>query len=122
MSIFQQQAAFLAAGDVEFPVKWDQDLDLANSLVIEEFNEWQVEDYRTHADLKECIDLIYVCAQYMNQSVGPEKAQQLFNAVHADNMNKCTDGKLRKSPEGKILKPKGYQKLWEPKFTEILGD
>ena len=121
MSIFQQQAAFLAAGDVEFPLDFRGELHLAADLIDEEYAEWSFEDYGTTEALKECIDLIYVAAQYMNQAVGPEKAQLLFDAVHADNMNKCVDGKLRKSPEGKILKPEGYSKIWDYEFWEILG-
>jgi len=124
MSIFDKQAAFLSAGDVQFPaddIKGDG-LNLAISLIVEEFDEWKAEYPGTPNDFKECIDLIYVCAQYMNQAVGPDVAQQLFDAVHADNMNKCVDGKLRKGPSGKILKPDGYEKLWKPKFDKILGE
>ena len=120
MSIFSKQAAFLTAGNVEFPVEDSNDLYLASTLVSEEYHEWRAEVGRSYNDLKECIDLIYVAAQYMNQAVGPEKAQLLFDAVHADNMNKCIDGKLTKNADGKILKPVGYTKLWEPKFVEIL--
>lgn len=125
-SIFDTQAEFLTAGDVTFPAHDIPATQLATSLIQEEFNEWQEESpyaiTKNKNDLKECIDLMYVCAQYLNQAVGPEKAQLLFDAVHKNNMDKCIEGKLVRSPEGKILKPDGFDKLgYLPEFNKVLG-
>lgn len=127
-SLFKLQAAFLTAGDVEFPTTDKNLIDNAYNLVEEESVEFAeesayVDDPKNNLnDLKECIDLIYVACQYMNQSVGVDKAELLFNAVHANNMDKCIDGKLVKSVTGKILKPEGFNKnAWVPEFQKILG-
>ncbi len=124
-NIFEMQAEFLRAGEVEFPVCGE--LPIATVLVDEEFEEWAGEQgYATNGnlnDLKEVCDLIYVAAQYLNESVGPEKAQQLFDAVHSNNMGKCIDGKLVKREDGKIMKPDEFDKMgWVVPFEEILRD
>jgi predicted HAD superfamily Cof-like phosphohydrolase len=95
-------------------------------LIEEEFNELQEEIPYCKAgninDLKEAIDLIYVVCQYLNVQVGPEKAMSLFEAVHANNMDKCIDGKLVKREDGKVLKPDGFDKYaWVKSFKEILS-
>jgi len=89
--------------------------EMSTRLITEEYKELMAEtQYYMNGnvnDLKECIDLMYVCAQYMNVCVGPDKAQKLFNAVHNNNMSKCTDGKLVKREDGKVLKPEGFDKM-----------
>lgn len=111
-TIFNQQAEFLSAGDIPFPT--ERNVPIARELIYEEFDEFTEESAYTCTrninDLKECIDIIYVCAQYMNEAVGSDKAQQIFEAVHAHNMSKCTDGKLVKNAQGKVLKPEGFDK------------
>jgi len=121
------QAEFLDAGDSTYPTNSIDDLNMCISLVREEFYEWEEENpwllsgYTN--DLKEAIDLIYVVAQYLNKQVGPEKAAKLFEAVHTNNMAKCTNGKLVKREDGKILKPEGFDKDgWRSIFDEILAD
>lgn len=124
MNIFSKQAEFLSAAEVPSGNSVNP---IATALIEEEYNEWSAEDQygRTgnHNDLKECLDLMYVCAQYMNESVGPEKATKLFEAIHANNMDKCVGGKLVKDANtGKVLKPKGFNKnAWKNDFTKILG-
>jgi len=69
--------------------------------------------------IKEALDLMYVTAQYLNVTIGPDKALECWNALQNNNMSKCVDGKLIKREDGKILKPEGYKKL---DLTEILND
>ena len=119
MSMFHDQAAFLEAGDVEFPSKDRKARELAEKLVLEEFGEWRNEPiYGSPEDIKEALDLMYVTAQYINTLIGPDKALECWNALQENNMSKCTNGKLVKREDGKILKPEGYKKL---DLTEILN-
>jgi hypothetical protein len=115
MNVFHDQMEFLQAGDVEVGTL-DAEL-LANELVKEEYHEFMLEEYYHHgqrgceAAIKEALDLMYVTAQYLNVCIGPEKATKCWNALHANNMSKCVDGKLVKREDGKVLKPGGYKKL-----------
>lgn len=126
-SVFHMQKEFLDAGDVPNPIIDKEDFDIVTSrqLCIDEVEEWSVEPYylvnKNLNDLKECLDVIYTASQYMNQSVGAKKALQLYKAVHAHNMEKTIDGKLRKLPNGKIDKPDGFDKYsYRKTFEEIL--
>lgn len=130
--VFEMQADFLTAGEVEFPTKKDIKIDNASMLIDEEYKEFRAEPFfidegkvktENINELKECIDLIYVCAQYLNQSVGPEIAGKMFEAVHANNMDKFPGGKCIKSTSGKILKPEGFDKeAWKPAFLDLVKD
>jgi len=113
MSIFHDQYEFLQAGDVEQFTKYAEKL--AYDLIEEEWEEMRLEpvwfiDGGTNL-VKEALDLMYVTAQYLNVTIGPDKALEAWNALHANNMSKCTDGKLIKREDGKVLKPEGYKKL-----------
>lgn len=109
-SIFHDCAEFLRAGDVEFPSPTTANLN--ERLVVEEFNEWRNElIYGSPNDVKEALDLIYVTAQYLNSTIGPDKAAECWKLLHENNMSKCVDGKLIKREDGKILKPEGYKPL-----------
>ena len=44
-------------------------------------------------------------------SIGPDKAKEAWDMLHANNMSKCTNGKLVKREDGKVMKPEGYEKL-----------
>lgn len=113
MSIFHDQNAFLDAGDVEkFTLAAER---LAFELIKEEVEELGQEPYymawpEPNA-IKEVLDIIYVAAQYLNVTIGPDKALAAWQALHENNMSKCVDGKLIKRKDGKIMKPEGYQKL-----------
>ena len=124
MSLFHDQYEFLQAGDV--PVGTWAAEDLATQLVEEEFDEWfdepsyfdnpdfleeGEEEYFNINSIKEALDLMYVTAQYLNVTIGPDKAKEAWDALHANNMSKCTNGKLLKREDGKVLKPEGYEKL-----------
>lgn len=113
MSIFHDQYEFLQAGDVEqFTVRAEE---LAYDLIEEEWEEMRLEPtWFTEGGtnlLKEALDLMYVTAQYLNVTIGPDKAKECWDALHANNMSKCTNGKLLKREDGKVLKPDGYKKL-----------
>ena len=111
ISFFHDQHEFLQAGDV---VEGRNAERLAWTLIKEEFKELGEEDFyftgNTNA-IKEALDLIYVCCQYMNATVGPDKAKECWDALHANNMSKCVEGKLVKRADGKVEKPDGYEKL-----------
>lgn len=120
-SLFHDQFEFLKAGDLDYRSKGQ--VTLADKLITEEWDEWVTEPKYFFTgnvnDIKETLDLIYVLCQYLNVSIGPDKALECWNALQNNNMSKCVDGKLIKREDGKILKPKGYKKL---DLTEILDD
>ena len=124
ISLFHDQYEFLQAGDVTLgTVEAEQ---LAHGLIAEESGELFDEDYffdglyepkgNVNA-IKEALDLMYVTAQYLNVTIGPDKAKEAWDALHQNNMSKCTNGKLLKREDGKVLKPEGYKKL---DLSEIL--
>lgn len=121
MSIFHDQYEFLQAGDV--PCGTFDAEKLASKLIFEECDELSLEAYyllepKNINTIKEALDLMYVTAQYLNVTIGPDKAKECWDALHANNMSKCTDGKLIKREDGKVLKPEGYKKL---DLSEVLG-
>jgi predicted HAD superfamily Cof-like phosphohydrolase len=112
-SLFDDQYEFLQAGDVEqFTTESEM---LAFRLIEEEHAELvNTDEYIEFSDseaIKEALDLMYVTAQYLNVTIGPDKAKQAWDMLHANNMSKCTNGKLLKREDGKVLKPEGYKKL-----------
>jgi len=121
-TIFNDQFEFLEASDCT-----DKNLEnekLYNKLIEEEYSELNREDFylgqpKNTNTIKEALDLMYVTAGYLNVTIGPEKAQECWEALHANNMSKCTDGKLVKNEVGKVQKPDGYEKL---DLSLILGD
>ena len=112
-SIFHDQMEFLQAGDVEVGTKEAERL--AYDLIGEEWGEledepkWYCEDNLNM--IKEALDLMYVTAQYLNVTIGPEAATKCWDALHANNMSKCIGGKLVKRADGKVMKPDGFKKL-----------
>lgn len=116
MSLFHDQYEFLQAGDVEVGT-YNSEV-LASSLIFEEFEEFSEEPYYLERRLegnpnaiKEALDLMYVTAQYLNVTIGPDKAKQAWDMIHTNNMSKCVDGKLVKREDGKVEKPDGFKKL-----------
>lgn len=99
--------------------------ELANRLVEEEYKEFTNTYYimnsattyeeRAHT-VKEAIDLIYVTCQYLNATIGPDKAEKAFNIVHENNMLKVGS---KKREDGKLLKPEGLPSA-EEQLMEIL--
>ena len=114
--MFYDQWQFLQAGDVGVGTLVAEKL--ADTLIQEEYQELQNEPlyhsvlHTGNANtIKEALDLMYVTAQYLNVTIGPEAATKCWDALHANNMSKCTDGKLVKRADGKIMKPDGFKKL-----------
>lgn len=125
-TMFQKTAEFSTAADQPYPSNSPKVVHQSTDLVHEEYSEWSEESpYGASGnlnDLKECLDLIYACSQYMNSAVGPEKAELLFSALHTHNMEKCVEGKIIKSPTGKIIKSPGFNRLgWLTPFKKIIG-
>lgn len=112
-SIFHDQYEFLRAAEVQQHTLEAEVL--ASKLILEEFKEFCDEDfYMTTGSvntIKEVLDLIYVCSQFLNVTIGPDKAKQCWDALQENNMSKCIDGKLVKREDGKVLKPDTYKKL-----------
>lgn len=129
-NLFEMQAEFLKAAGTPMDlatslVKPDgADFSAANMaarLITEEYREWEQEwEHLSAENVKEALDLLYVCLQYLNTLVGPEKAMKLFSLLHDNNMSKCVDGKLVKRPDGKVLKPKGYRKISSDDIENIV--
>ena len=114
MSVFHDQQEFLQAGDVEVGTLEAEKL--ADKLITEEYLELAEEDYYAGTpsninSIKEALDLMYVTAQYLNVTIGADKAYQCWQALHTNNMSKCTNGKLVKRADGKVMKPDGFKKL-----------
>lgn len=116
MSLFDDQYEFLQAGDVRTG-DWIAE-NLAFNLITEEYKELEEKPYFNELNnvicqnaIKEALDLMYVTAQYLNVTVGPDKAKECWDALHANNMSKCHKGKLLKREDGKILKSEGYKPL-----------
>lgn len=118
-SMFHDQAEFLMAGDVKTGTVAAENL--AFTLINEELDEFfetgtffpsgQVCETSDSNAIKEALDVVYVMAQYLNVTVGPDKAKELWDALHQNNMSKCVEGKLVKNEQGKILKPENYVPL-----------
>ena len=65
--------------------------------------------------VSEAVDLVYVTMGLMNALGLP--FDEVFDAIHQANMNKCVDGKVLRREDGKVLKPEG----WKPaNVMEIL--
>lgn len=111
--MFYDQWQFLQAGDTAVGTRRAERL--AYDLMEEEWDElerelkWYWEDNPNM--IKEALDLMYVTAQYLNVTIGPEAATKCWDALHANNMSKCIEGKLVKRADGKIMKNDGFKKL-----------
>ena len=122
-SVFHDQYEFLQAGDVTTG-KWT-DEHLAFQLITEEYEELKEKPYLNYDNsindinsIKEALDLMYVTAQYLNVTIGPDKAKEAWDMLHTNNMSKCHKGTLLKREDGKILKPDDYQPL---DLSTVLG-
>ncbi len=91
----------------EFP-HWDE-RELRKKLMKEEFNEYnKAEDNDDIVNLAvELADIIYIaCGTAVSYGI---PLDEVFNAIHAANMNKLVDGKVIRREDGKIKKPEGWQ-------------
>lgn len=109
--MFKKVQEFMKAADMPVYVNDPDAIELCANLIEEEYIEWMQEIPGTPEDLKECVDMLYVIAQYMNLVYGPKASQIAFDRVHENNMSKCVNGVLIKREDGKVLKPEGYKKV-----------
>lgn len=84
---------------------------LYETLVIEEFMEWEEEWPDTEGDLKELADLVYVIYGYAN-AMGYD-LDEAVRRVHKNNMGRMyqPDGTIKRRADGKIEKNKDYPKV-----------
>ena len=61
--------------------------------------------------LDACADQLYVLLGTINQHGLQDVIGEAFERVHINNMSKLIDGKIRRNPDGKILKPIGFVKV-----------
>lgn len=60
--------------------------------------------------LDACVDMLYILAGTINSHGLQELIEPAFNLVHENNLTKVgVDGKVLRDPNGKILKPQGFQ-------------
>lgn len=62
--------------------------------------------------LDACVDMLYILAGTINSHGLQDLIEPAFNLVHVNNMSKVgPDGKVLRDPNGKILKPEGFQSV-----------
>lgn len=86
-----------------------QERELRMRLMKEEFNEYnKAEDNSDITNLAvELADIIYIaCGTAVSYGI---PLDEVFEAIHAANMNKLIDGKVIRREDGKIKKPDGWQ-------------
>jgi hypothetical protein len=84
---------------------------LYETLIEEEFFEWQNELPKTFGDLKELADLVYVIYGYaIAQGLDLDEA---LVRVHQNNIGRCIhpDGTVQRREDGKIIKNPDYPKV-----------
>ncbi len=60
--------------------------------------------------LDACVDMLYILAGTINSNGLQDLIEPAFELVHLNNMTKVgPDGKVLRDPNGKILKPQGFQ-------------
>ena len=60
--------------------------------------------------LDACVDMLYILAGTINSHGLQDLIEPAFELVHQNNMTKVgPDGKVLRDPNGKILKPQGFQ-------------
>ena len=88
-------------------------VDLYQDLILEEFNEWWDEIYKTSPvdELKELSDLVYVVYGYANAKGWD--LQEAVKRVHENNMGRMfqEDGTIKRREDGKVIKRPGYPKV-----------
>ena len=86
-----------------------QERELRVRLMKEEFNEYnKAEDNNDIVNLAvELADIIYIsCGTAVSYGI---PLDDVFNAIHAANMNKLVDGEVIRREDGKIKKPEGWR-------------
>jgi len=124
MSIFKDQADFMALANQDLNVGRSKQADMYVTLIAEEsfeFAETQYPDYVGHVtdDIKEALDVIVVAAGYLNTILGPDKAQAAWNLVHETNLAKLK-GTVEKREDGKVVMSKEWKEAMKKKLKEDL--
>jgi hypothetical protein len=93
-----------------------KEIDFIRRMINDELDE--LEDAKTIVEQADAlVDAIYYicdCAVKHGMNLDP-----LFEIVHAANMGKVVDGKVRKRSDGKILKPDGWVDPWQELEEEM---
>lgn len=90
-------------------------LDLQESFIHEEFQEFVDAGPDTENELKELADLVYVCYQFA--AARGWDLDEALDRVHASNLTKLVDNKPVKNAEGKVIKGPNYK---PPVLTDLL--
>jgi predicted HAD superfamily Cof-like phosphohydrolase len=89
---------------------------LRYDLLDEENSEYVLAD--NHIELADALgDMLYVLVGTIVEHGLADKIEAIFDEIHRSNMTKVVDGAVIKREDGKIMKPKGYQK---PNLENIL--
>lgn len=124
MSIFKDQADFMALANQNINAGFTGQADLYATLIKEEFNEfWETQQvgYYGHPTdaIKEAFDILVVAAGYLVTVLGPEKAQTVWNLGHETNLAKLT-GAIEKREDGKVVVSKEWKEAMKAKLKEDL--
>ena len=87
----------------------ESERELRRRLLEEEFKEYcEAEDQDDIVEIaKELSDVIYIaCGTAVSYGIPLHK---VFDAVHASNMDKLIDGKVKRREDGKVLKPDNWE-------------
>jgi hypothetical protein len=123
-SIFHDQAQFMLAGKQTVEQPNSHQLDLYGGLIREEFAEFDYEfnaaEFKANVTsgeieltaelIKEVADVLVVASGFLVTALGPDRALEVWNAVHQSNMLKTT-GPVEHREDGKILKNAEYKKV-----------
>jgi predicted HAD superfamily Cof-like phosphohydrolase len=123
-SIFHDQAQFMLAGKQTVDQPNSKQLRLYGDLIQEEFVEFDSEfdaaEFRADVTsgeieltpelIKEVADVLVVASGFLVTALGPDRAQEVWDCVHASNMLK-TNGTAEHREDGKILKNAEYKKV-----------
>lgn len=124
MSIFKDQADFMALASQDLNVGVTNQADMYATLITEEsleFAETQQHGYDGHSTdpVKEALDVIVVAAGYLNTVLGPDRAQLAWNLVHETNLAKL-QGNVEKREDGKVVVSKEWKEAMKKKLKEDL--
>lgn len=130
MSIFKDQANFMAAAGQNVTGGAEDQAVMYATLVEEEFYEFV--DTGANAgvvvgkfaseyteDVKEAVDVIVVAAGYLISRLGADRAQAAWDLVHAANKAKVVGG-VEKRADGKVLQNSHYKAQIKAKLNEDL--
>jgi len=124
MSIFKDQADFMALANQNLGVGYTGQADMYATLITEESLEFAETQYHTYVGhstdpVKEALDVIVVAAGFLNTVLGPDNAQKAWNLVHESNLAKLK-GNVEKRADGKVVVSKEWKEAMKKKLKEDL--